>query len=49
MFLVGDVAECCLENIDKDELPFLSDFSFLKAVVDHTASSDLDLQEKVLL
>ncbi|KAF3430872.1 hypothetical protein FNV43_RR25602 [Rhamnella rubrinervis] len=49
VYLVGDLAECRLENIDKDELPFLSDRFFLKAVVDLASSSDLDLQEKALI
>ncbi|CAO2838049.1 unnamed protein product [Amaranthus hypochondriacus] len=46
--LVGDLAECQLENTDKAELPFFSDHSFLKAIVDLTLSDDLDLQEKSL-
>ncbi|PPS13689.1 hypothetical protein GOBAR_AA06892 [Gossypium barbadense] len=49
VFLVGDLAECQLENIDKAEMPFFSDQFFLKSVVDLTASSDLDLQEKALV
>nr|KJB40552.1 hypothetical protein B456_007G068900 [Gossypium raimondii] len=49
VFLVGDLAECQLENIDKAEMPFFSNQFFLKSVVDLTASSDLDLQEKVAL
>lgn len=49
MFLVGDLAECQLENIHKAELPFFSNRIFLKSVVDLTASTDLDLQEKVFL
>lgn len=49
MFLVGDLAECHLENINKAEVPFFSNRILLKSVVDLTASSDLDLQEKVLL
>jgi len=47
IFLVGDLAECQLESADKPELPFFSDSSFLKAVVNLTLSDDLDLQEKV--
>ncbi|GMI67144.1 hypothetical protein like AT3G51980 [Hibiscus trionum] len=49
VFLVGDLAECQLENIDKAEMPFFSNRLFLKSVVDLTASSDLDLQEKALV
>ncbi|KAA3475539.1 hsp70 nucleotide exchange factor FES1-like [Gossypium australe] len=49
VFLVGDLAECQLENIDKAEMPFFSNQLFLKSLVDLTASSDLDLQEKVLV
>lgn len=48
VFLLGDLAECQLENMDKDELPFFSNRVFLKSVVDLTSSADLDLQEKVL-
>ncbi|XVE86408.1 hypothetical protein DITRI_Ditri18aG0032200 [Diplodiscus trichospermus] len=48
VFLVGDLAECQLENIDKAEMPFFSNHFFLKSVVDLTASIDLDLQEKAL-
>lgn len=47
--LVGDLAECQLENIHKAELPLFRDRFFLKSVVDLTASADLDLQEKVFL
>ncbi|XWS41155.1 hypothetical protein CRYUN_Cryun17cG0055900 [Craigia yunnanensis] len=49
VFLVGDLAECQLENTDKAEMPFFSNHFFLKSVVDLTASGDLDLQEKVVL
>ena len=49
MFLVGDLVECQLENTHKAELPFLSNRLFLKSVVDLTASTDIDLQEKVFL
>ncbi|KAI9157747.1 hypothetical protein LWI28_027332 [Acer negundo] len=49
VFLVGDLVECQLENTHKAELPFLSDRLFLKSVVDLTASTDLDLQEKALV
>lgn len=48
MFLVGDLTQCQLENMDKAELPFFSNHIFLKSVVDQTASDDLDLQEKVI-
>ncbi|XP_022774788.1 hsp70 nucleotide exchange factor FES1 isoform X2 [Durio zibethinus] len=49
VFLVGDLAECQLENIDKAEMPFFSNHLFLKSVVDLTASNDLDLQDKALV
>ncbi|XWS41154.1 hypothetical protein CRYUN_Cryun17cG0055900 [Craigia yunnanensis] len=49
VFLVGDLAECQLENTDKAEMPFFSNHFFLKSVVDLTASGDLDLQEKALV
>ncbi|GMJ08604.1 hypothetical protein like AT3G51980 [Hibiscus trionum] len=49
VFLVGDLAECQLENIDKAEMLFFSNRLFLKSVVDLTPSSDLDLQEKALI
>lgn len=49
VFLVGDLAECQLENIDKAEILFFSNQNFLKSVVDLTASSDLDLREKALV
>lgn len=49
VFLVGDLAECQLENVDKAEVPFFRDRSFLKAVVDLTSSEDLDLLEKALV
>ncbi|GMI98114.1 hypothetical protein like AT3G51980 [Hibiscus trionum] len=49
VFLVGDLAECQLENTDKAEMPFLSNRLLLKSVVDLTASGDLDLQEKALI
>lgn len=48
MFLVGDLTECQLENMERAELPFFSSHIFLKSVVDQTASDDLDLQEKVI-
>lgn len=49
VFLVGDLVECQLENTHKTELPFFSNRLFLKSVVDLTGSTDLDLQEKVIL
>ncbi|KAM1191430.1 hypothetical protein PS2_011721 [Malus domestica] len=49
VFLLGDLAECQLENSDKDELPLFSNRVFLKSVVDLTSSADLDLQEKALV
>ncbi|ONI29710.1 hypothetical protein PRUPE_1G210000 [Prunus persica] len=49
VFLLGDLAECQLENREKDELPFFSSRIFLKSVVDLTSSADLDLQEKALV
>ncbi|XP_059658377.1 uncharacterized protein LOC132304643 isoform X2 [Cornus florida] len=48
VFLVADLAECQLETRNKAELPFFSNRFFLKSVVDLTASTDLDLQEKAL-
>lgn len=47
VFLVGDLAQCQLENADKAEIPFLNDHVFMKTIVDSTLSDDLDLQEKV--
>lgn len=49
MFLVADLAESQLETRNKVELPFFSNPLFLKSVVDLTASTDLDLQEKVYI
>jgi nucleotide exchange factor SIL1 len=49
VLLLTDLAEYQLENIDKDEPPFFNDKDLLKSVVDLTASSDLDLQEKALV
>ncbi|XVF60914.1 hypothetical protein PTKIN_Ptkin08bG0086300 [Pterospermum kingtungense] len=49
VFLVADLAEYHLENVDKAEMPFFSNPFFLKSVVDLTTSSDLDLQEKALV
>jgi len=47
VFLVAALVECQLETRSKAELPFFSNRLFLKSVVDLTASTDLDLQEKV--
>lgn len=47
VFLVGDLAECQVQNTEKTELPIFSDRLFLKSVVDLIAVLDLDLQEKV--
>ncbi|XP_045807570.1 nucleotide exchange factor SIL1 [Trifolium pratense] len=49
VLLLTDLAEYQLENVDKDEPPFFNDQDLLKSVVDLTASSDLDLQEKALV
>ncbi|XP_048318693.1 uncharacterized protein LOC107431822 isoform X2 [Ziziphus jujuba] len=49
VFLVGDLAGFQLITVHKDEIPFLSNRFFLKSVVDLTASSDLELKEKVLI
>ncbi|KAA8532230.1 hypothetical protein F0562_032263 [Nyssa sinensis] len=49
VFLVADLAEYQLEARNKAELPFFSNHFFLKSVVDLTASTDLDLQEKALV
>ncbi|WJX32872.1 hypothetical protein P8452_21149 [Trifolium repens] len=49
VLLLTDLAEYQLENIDKDEPLFFNDQDLLKSVVDLTASSDLDLQEKALV
>ncbi|KAL5538927.1 hypothetical protein UlMin_042835 [Ulmus minor] len=49
VFLAGDLVESQLENTDKEEMAFFRDRSFLKSVVDLTATSDLDLQEKALM
>ncbi|CAA7019255.1 unnamed protein product [Microthlaspi erraticum] len=48
VFLVGDLAECQVQNTEKSELPIFSDRVFLKSVVDLIAVLDLDLQEKAL-
>jgi len=49
VFLVADLAESQLETRNKGEQPFFSNPLFLKSVVDLTASTDLDLQEKALI
>lgn len=49
VFLVADLAESQLETRNKGEQPFFSNPLFLKSVVDLTASTDLDLQEKALV
>ncbi|KAI8527822.1 hypothetical protein RHMOL_Rhmol12G0104100 [Rhododendron molle] len=49
VFLVADLAESQLETRNKVELSFFSNPLFLKSVVDLTASTDLDLQEKALV
>ena len=49
VFLVADLVECQLENIAIAESPVFRNRFFLKSVVDLTASTDLDLQEKVVL
>ncbi|KAL7241383.1 hypothetical protein ACSBR2_006906 [Camellia fascicularis] len=47
--LVADLAECQLQTRNIAELPFFSNHFFLRSVVDLTASTDLDLQEKALV
>jgi hypothetical protein len=47
--VVADLAEYQLENIIRAESPCFRNRFFLKSVVDLTASTDLDLQEKVVL
>ncbi|XP_028098233.1 nucleotide exchange factor SIL1 isoform X2 [Camellia sinensis] len=47
--LVADLAECRLQTRNIAELPFFSNRFFLRSVVDLTASTDLDLQEKALV
>lgn len=49
VFLIGDLAECQQESTHGAELPFFSNRDFLKSLVDMTASTDLDLQEKVFI
>jgi len=47
--LLADLAAYQLENVDREEQPFFNDQDLLKAVVDLTTSTDLDLQEKVIV
>ncbi|OIW18302.1 hypothetical protein TanjilG_31442 [Lupinus angustifolius] len=49
VLLLTDLAEYQLENVDRDEPPFFNDKNLLKSVVDLTASTYLDLQEKALV
>ncbi|KAK7401249.1 hypothetical protein VNO78_12584 [Psophocarpus tetragonolobus] len=49
VLLLADLAGYQLENVDRDEPPFFNDQDLLKSVVDLTASTDLDLQEKALV
>ncbi|KAK7316568.1 hypothetical protein RJT34_00130 [Clitoria ternatea] len=49
ILLLADLAEYQLENRNRDEPPFFNDQDLLKSVVDLTASTDLDLQEKALV
>ncbi|KAL6998842.1 hypothetical protein U1Q18_000010 [Sarracenia purpurea var. burkii] len=49
VFLVADLVESQLETRNNAELPFFSNRFFLKSLVDLTASTDLDLQEKALI
>lgn len=48
MLLLTDLAEYQLENIDKEEPSVFNSQDLVKSVVDLTASTDLDLQEKVI-
>ncbi|CAN8268162.1 unnamed protein product [Cochlearia groenlandica] len=48
VFLVGDLAECQIQNTEKPELPVFNDRLFLKSIVDLIGVLDLDLQEKAL-
>ncbi|KAK8468350.1 hypothetical protein PHAVU_006G013100 [Phaseolus vulgaris] len=47
VLLLADLAGYQLENADKVEPPFFNDKNLLKSVVDLTASTDLDIQEKI--
>ncbi|KAL9319538.1 hypothetical protein ACSQ67_011377 [Phaseolus vulgaris] len=49
VLLLADLAGYQLENADKVEPPFFNDKNLLKSVVDLTASTDLDIQEKALV
>ena len=49
VFLIADLVESQLGTRNKAEVPFFSNSFFLKSVVELTASTDLDLQEKVFL
>ncbi|KAK7306615.1 hypothetical protein VNO77_44566 [Canavalia gladiata] len=49
VLLLADLAEYQLENVERDEPSFFNDQDLLKSVVDLTASTDLDLQEKALV
>ncbi|KAJ4840153.1 hypothetical protein Tsubulata_000235, partial [Turnera subulata] len=49
VFLVSDLAGSQLENVERTEPPFFSSRLLLKSLVDLTAISDLDLQEKALV
>ncbi|KAB5564742.1 hypothetical protein DKX38_004796 [Salix brachista] len=49
VFLVADLVECQLENMAIAESSVFRNRFFLKSVVDLTASTDLDLQEKALV
>nr|AFK49630.1 unknown [Medicago truncatula] len=49
VLLLTDLADYQLENVNKDEPPFFNNQDLLKSVVDLTASTDLDLQEKALV
>ncbi|CAJ1965520.1 unnamed protein product [Sphenostylis stenocarpa] len=49
VLLLADLAGYQLENVDRGEPPFFSDQNLLKSVVDLTASTNLDIQEKALV
>ncbi|CAL5203443.1 unnamed protein product [Lathyrus oleraceus] len=49
VLLLTDLAEYQLENIDKEEPSVFNSQDLVKSVVDLTASTDLDLQEKALV
>ncbi|KAK7333935.1 hypothetical protein VNO80_30716 [Phaseolus coccineus] len=49
VLLLADLAGYQLENADQVEPPFFNDKHLLKSVVDLTASTDLDIQEKALV